>query len=591
MKKGIFAFIFVVLSCATDPVDVKIKEKMSLAETALKNGDYSTARIYYEEVLKLDKNYSPAKFGLIMSDTFAKIAEIQESLDLISSILSLLGDQQTAGGITFIIRNFLENALISTLRTHLDCSDGICFDEIEKDESFEFSVESLPLKLSVSGVSVVDLDFGGRFNLGEVYFLEALFSGIVGFCEIIYTIDLNINILPLAKFLFKEGIMSSISSDPFNGILRLLASLLNTNSNFLGYNGASEYLSSSKERIINAFESELISINHVLGKGYEDDTILTVHKDKPDTIIFRFNNKLHPAETPRKCEGVSGGRNVCIEIKISKELLNAIERLKRSFTTPGEFASWAGEIAPVIAVLFQTLIDSGILLDILNYVLAFIEIGEEQESLINTVKTFLTPGNFSYEILWGALTAVIQDVVQISPATLFESAKNGRFSIRGVLPVWTKYKTSYPSDITSADTFWLEWECGTKTVPPQLYPDLPDKSVLDDRGIGLPILCKEEVSLTDSGHFEDENIPLGDNVKIGNPLSQDGVKSILPYIYLKDPTFGGGLKVNLLNLPSPYNSITCGGVSGWNVPKTNCEINAIFHGIFSGLISLLSGGK
>jgi len=588
MKKKVFILFLIVAGCATDPIDVKIKEKMSLAESALKNADYTTARLYYEEVLKLDKNYSPAKFGFIISDTFAKISDIQESLDLISSILSLLGGQQAQGGITSIIKNFLESALIATLRNHLDCSDGICFDEIEKDESFEFSVESLPLKLSVGGVPVVDLDFGGRFNLGEVYFFEALYSGIVGFCEILYTIDLNINIVSLAEFLFNSGILSAISNDPINGILRLLASVLNANPNFLGYNGAENYLLSSRERIINAFDSELNSINHILNKGYEDDTILTVHKDKPNTIIFRFNNKLHPVETPRKCEGVSGGKNVCIQIAISEELMSSIEHLKKSFTTPGEYASWAGEIAPIMAVLFQTLIDSEILLDILDYVLAFIEIGEEQQSIIDTLKTFLTPGTVSYEILWGVLTAVIPDVVQISPATLFESAKNGKFSIRKILPVWTKYNTSYPSDTTSADTFWLEWECGTKTVPPNFYPDLPNKNLLDDLGIGMPIVCKKDIPLTDSQHFDDSNIPTGDGVKI-DLLPEDGVPDLLPYIYLVDPTFGGGLKVNLSNLSSPYNSITCGNTS-WHVPESNCEINAIFHGIFSSIISLLSGG-
>ncbi len=586
MKKKVF-LLFLLVGCATEPIDVKIKEKMSSAESALKNADYNMARLYYEEVLKLDKNYSPAKFGLIISDTFAKISEIQESLDLISSILSLLGGQQTQGGISSLIRNFLENALISTLRNHLDCTDGICFDEIEKDSSFEFSVESLPLKLSFGGVPVVDLDFGGRFNIGEVYFLEALYSGVVGFSEILYTIDLNINIFDLASFLFNSGILSVMSEDPLNGFLRLLASVLNANSNFLGYNGMEGYLLSSRERIINAFDSELNSINHLLSKSYEDDTILTVHKDQPDTIIFRFNNKLQPAQTPKKCEGVSAGRNVCVLIKISKELLESIDHLKKSFTTPGEYASWAGEIAPIIAVLFQTLIDSGILLNIIDYVLTFVQIGEEQSSIIDTIKTFLTPGTVSYELIWGVLTAIIPDVVQISPATLFESAKNGKFSIRGILPVWTKYNISYPADVTSADTFWLEWECGTKTVPPQFYPDLPDKSLLEDLGIGIPLVCKKDVPLHDSKHFEN-SYPLGDNVNI-NPLFPDGVSISLPYIYLKDPTLGGALKVNLSNLSAPYNSINCVETS-WHVPQSNCEINAIFHGIFSSIISLISGG-
>lgn len=579
--------VFLLAGCATDPVTVKIEEKMSSAEYALANADYTTARIYYQEVLKLDSSYTPAMFGFIISDTFAKISEIQESLDLLSSIMKLLGPSQT-GGISSIIKNFLEDALISTLRAHLDCSDGICFDLIEKDESFQFTASSIPLKLSVGGVPVINLDFGGRFNLGEVYFLEAVFSGIVGFCEIMYTVDLNVSILQLADFLFKPGVLSAISEDPLNGLMRLIASVLNTNPNFLGYNGMKEYLASSQERIVNAFESEQNSITHVLQKGYEEDTILTVHRDKSNTIIFRFHNKLSPQETPEKCEGVSGGRNICVEINITPELTTAIENLKKAFTTPGQFASWAGEIAPVVAVLFQTLIDSGILLNILEYLLVFVEVGAEQKEVIDFLKGFLTPGTISYELIWGLLTAVLPDVIQLSPATLFESARNNKFSIRHILPIWTKYNNSYPSTITDADTIWLEWECGTKTVPPHMYPSLPDKTKLDDLGIGIPVICKKDIPLTDSGHFTD-NIPAGDGISLV-ALSSDGIPSVLPYIYIKDPTFGNGLKVNLSNLPSPYNSITCGGESQWHIPRSNCEINAVLHGLFSSIINLLSGG-
>jgi tetratricopeptide (TPR) repeat protein len=594
MKKAFLCSlaVFLFLSCPTSPVEQKIKEKMDSAEIFLKEGKYDYAKMTYYEALKLDPSYTPAKFGVIISDTFDAIEKIQQSVQILLPILQIIQQAQqpqAQTGLNYIIKNFLESAIIERLRNHLLCDEQgdtyhVCFDEIEKDPNFLFKAESIPLVVDVGFGPILSLDFGGVYNLGEAYFFEFIFSTVVAVAEIIYTWDFTIDLLGTFTFIFNSGIMDMLKTDPLPAVLRLLGTILNANPKFLGYNGYETDLLNSQAHFRNAFESLLSSIKEVKSRPFETDTIFSVGK-QANTIILRFYNNLRKDVKTSCTEEEKAGRNICVKMKVSDELINISEDITRSFQDSTFFISWANHIAPILALIFQTFIDSGVVLDMIDFLTALLQLDPETMKMIDMVRSVLSPGSLSADLIYGILTSIIPDVIQISPAKLFEQAKNGGFSLRGMLPLWTSYHDptqGYPKTLTEADTLWLEWECGTSTVPPYDFSK-PATNVLD--GKLLYLVCSAEPS--DKPHFFDTNIKVPINI---NPLPQDGIASILPYFYLVDPTFAGGVMINFSSLQGSLP--TCGSynLKEWHVPHDNCEVNGMIHKLLGPIIELIKGG-
>lgn len=594
MKKVVLvvSILFLFLSCPTSPVEQKIKEKMDSAEISLKEGKYDYAKMIYYEVLKLDSSYTPAKFGVIIADIFDAVVKIQESVEVLVPLLQMIQqaqEPQAAYGLNYIIRNFLESILIERMRNHLLCDEQgdtyhICFDEIEKDKNFLFKADSIPIVVDIGFGPILSLDFGGTFNLGEVYFLEFIFSTVVGVAEILYTIDFNIDILPTFSFIFNSGIMDMLETNTLPAILKILGTILNANSNFLGFNGNTTDLLNSQAHLQNAFESLLQSIDDVKKRPFETDTIFTVGKEG-NTIIFRFYNKLRKdVKTSCTTEEEKAGRNICIKMKVPTEIVGAIENISKSFHDPTFFMSWVNDIAPLIAIIFQTLIDSAIVLDFIDFITALLEIDEKTQKMIDTLKSFFSPGTFGADLIYGFLTGIIGDIIQISPAKLYEQAKNNNFSLRRILPVWTSYhdyRKGYPKTVAEADTIWLEWECGTSTVPPYDF-NKPATDVLDSSLSYL--VCS--VPPVDSEHF---TAPVSVPITIKS-LPEDGIESSLPYFYLLDPTFASAVKINFSPLSEPLP--TCGhtDMKTWHVPHDNCEVNGLIHKLLKDIIDLLKSG-
>jgi tetratricopeptide (TPR) repeat protein len=596
MKKAFLCSlaVFLFLSCPTSPVEQKIKEKMDSAEISLKEGKYDYAKMTYYEALKLDPSYTPAKFGVIISDIFDAIAKIQESIQILLPLIQMIQQAQqpqALSGVNYIVKNFLESAIVERMRNHLLCDEQgdtyhVCFDEIEKDPNFLFKAESIPLVVDVGFGPILSLDFGGVYNLGEAYFLEFIFSAVVGVAEILYTVDFNIDILGTFSFIFNSGIMDMFETNTLSAVLKLLGTILNANSNFLGFNGNTTDLLNSQTHLQNAFDSLLSSINDVKTRPFEGDTIFTVGKET-NTILFRFYNKLRKDVKTSCTEEEKAGRNICVKMKVSDEITGAVENVSKSFHDPDFFISWVNDMAPLIAIVFQTLIDSAIVLDLIDFVTALLQLDPETLKMIETFKSFLSPGSLSADLIYGFLTGILGDVIQISPAKLFEQAKNNSFSLRGMLPVWTSYHDytqGYPKTTAEADTLWLEWECGTSTVPPYDFSK-PATNVLD--GNLLYLVCSAEPS--DAPHFFDTNVKVPSTIKI-TPLPQDGIKSTLPYFYIIDPTFASAVKINFSPLPEPLP--TCGSynLKEWHVPHDNCEVNGMIHKLLGPIIELIKGG-
>ncbi len=586
--------LFLFLSCPTSPVEQKIKEKMDSAEIYLKEGKYDDAKTTYEEVLRLNASYTPAKFGVIISDIFDAIVEIQENIQILLPILQMIQQAQqpqALTGINYIIRNFLESILIERMRNHLLCDElgdnyRICFDEIEKDTTFVFKAESLPLVVDIGFGPILSLDFGGVYNLGEAYFLEFIFSAVVGVAEILYTIDFNIDVFATFSFIFNSGIMDMLNTNPLPAVLKILGTTLNANPNLLGFNGNTGDLLSSQTHLKNAFQSLLESINDVKSRPFETDTIFSIGKD-PNTILFRFYNRLRKDVKSACTEEEKAEKNICVKMKVSENIEIAVKNVLKSLEMSDSFISWANDIAPLIAIVFQVLIDSAIVLDLIDFITALLQPDPETQELIDTIKSFISPGTVSADLIYGVLTSILGDVIQISPAKLYEEAKNNNFSLRRILPLWTAYHDytqEYPKTVEEADTLWLEWECGTSTVPPYDY-NKPATNVLDPNLLFL--ICSTDA--VDTPHFFDTTVKVPKEVTVKS-LLQDGIPSSIPYFYLIDPTFAGAVKINFYPLTEPLPQCGYTDAKTWHIPHDNCEVNGLIHKILAPIIDVIKGG-
>lgn len=600
MKKGLAVFTGLILvSCATSPVEQKLRELMDQAEIAVKEGQWDQAKMKYEEALKLNSSYTPAKFGYIISDSFGALAEIQESIQIILPILQMIAQAQqpqAAYGINYIIKNFLESALIGRLRNHLLCNEQgdkyrICFDEIEKDPGFSYTVSSIPLVVDIGFGPVISLDFGGTYELPEVYFFEFLFATLTGLAEIIYTVDIQIDIVGAFGFIFNSGIMDMLSTQPLPAVLKILGTLLNANKNLIGFNGNMDDLLGAQTHLQVAFESLALSIEEGKKRPIRDDTISSVGEEQ-DVIVWRFTNNIQKNVETRCSVREKAGRNICVHLTITQSFVEKVERIARSFDDPQFFISWVDDIAPFLATTLQIFLDSGLVLDVVNFATSLISLDEETKRTIDSLKGFLAPGSLSADLIYGVLTAIIGDIIQIAPAKIVEEVKNGNFSLRKLLPIWTSYfdySKGYPKTVTEADTLWLEWECGssgTSTVPPY-YDNRPDVSLLDSQLFYL--VCSKDHPPSDSQHFTDSNVKTPIPV---TSLPKDGISSQLPYFYLPDPTFAGAVMINFKDFQSiPTCNSSETEMKTWHVPKDNCEINGLIHTLVGQVIELLRQGQ
>ena len=182
--------------------------------------------------------------------------------------------------------------------------------------------------------------------------------------------------------------------------------------------------------------------------------------------------------------------------------------------TGGVRASWTQDMAPLVGILVQAALQSGLLDPVLAFAMPMLQtyIGADTVAMINQLM-----GKVKYlakiGVISGTITTVIPDVIQFDFGKFMHDPPSKYFRL--ILP-------AVVTDQNGKKKLLVEYEC-TDLAGNSLWCPYPD-------------------TITSTAHF------------IGTPyqIPDDGVKNALPYLSSEDPSVDGLLYLNLYSLDSSF---------------------------------------
>ena len=668
MKKGLLLLIIVSLfmvSCGNDDA-AKIEEakkaelvKLNAAISYLEDGNYETAYISFGLLSKELVYYkAEALYGHIWSSMLFELNKLVDDVATLLTtvsgaarptsqspeeqkkmIIQMLGEYKTQGG-GGTIGTILSGMLTKFFGKFNKWDEEI--KEIEKIKHLNFNIDSLPV--TIMNLTTI-MDFGGEHDMGEVYFLDALFNTTMAWINFINSIDFNINILDqvllqyATNYIIPKFSEENVKVMPI--IIHTLTLLLNDNPTLfnLDKNGGIEKTKLARDEFFTSFKSFADTIREIKSeKDDQSNDLIEYQYDKENNKEYAvFNIK----DINLSTSAVPGGDQLG-NVTISKEgelklnigedatgtsMADRLDKIANNFTTNGERISWAQDIAPILSSLIVMILNSGMLNSVIE---AAVSGAGDDNSMGDSLNSIMGSDLINEDLITGVLTGFIPDIIQLDFGSFYNNPPN----YRELLPAWTSGLTAPAIGMDGkkvwwpADEFVLEFECGDSTKPiisptGAIGPLLIDSFVCNNK-YSLAVSQGADVTniMNDTAHFQKSswiwkeykyysdddtatiadspinNIPPIITSQTTNPdetyqgYTTDGVESIIPYMYFKDPTFGSLIYLKMAPLNFKDNQWDqleeCNAIKeNFGLPDNKC-LNASLGKLLSDLINSLN---
>ena len=518
VTKTIFLFLAIIplcggiLTCATEedtPIQLLVQTKIAEGKTHIGNAAFEDAIAAFQVVLdEYDSDNTEAMFGIAFSEVLKLLVQFGDSwkeiADMVTPLLGMapaspVTPQQT--GLNMIIDSMVEENLVASMNYVLPF-----FEQVAQDPNFSMQLEKAPVLVTVEPYIAWELDIGGEYDLGEVYFMQAGFKFLKGMAMLAASINFQLSSSALSVFgsqflplLTGETAGLEMSRDL---IFDSLTTILDTSPNFFT-------IEPTQGR------ARMAEVADLMGGAIDDlftflETIAAEADDQEDDVMAykpEGNRKYFVVHLYDELEE----RHIEMKIQFTENVKTSLERISSSYQASGGVrANWARDLAPFLGFFIQGMWETTIPAAVIELVIPYFTgiIGEETAQMItDMMATFESLA--SEELLAGMLTLIIPDVIEFDLGKFFRDPPSE--FLRLMMPPLT-------TDGEGNRTVMIEYECD----------DLTDED----------LWCQYPDTITTTEHF------------VGTPylIEDDGLKSALPYIAFEDPSLGGFLYLNLYTL-------------------------------------------
>lgn len=608
--KKIFLMVFLILfssSCTSTPLSVWCNNKVDEGFRLLADNKPGEAKIAFRDAINKPCNMPDAYAGRGMATIINMFYELNEFLEKLIDLIFQTGIIPSSSpglspkqeGLMRLLAPILHQYIFS----HLEDA-AVDFDEVEKIKFFRRTISSIPLEVKdpVLGTIGFKVDLGGRWDLGDIYFLDSAITFVDGIYKIIISVDFTINLLDLLDLL-KYPSIKHFSEEPLFTIGNILAVLLNRNQRLLRVsNDGAGFVQEGENLILEAIGDAREAFNLIKDETPSEEEFITPDEFEENHLAMRF----------KRFDAFGNPIPVTVSFLANSRLEKALDAVQNDLNnkTQGEDefrTSWGDHIAVILGITLSGILKSGILTDYINVLCDMLGLSDSGGT--NYCDLITNPAILTEDILIAILTTFIPPVMEFDLDDLFSylSAPNSK-GIRGFLPAWTTYENYSSFPPSSTDTIIAEWDCGFNLHKYEASADQGFTSTapnIDKMNPSLFYLTCKADSLKDSQGNPIPDIPhfsevSSGNVKITGEFSSsstafippDNKVSGFPYFIFLDPTMGGSLYVDLsyfTTVTNPVNPCTGGPPPSpvWQKPS-NCELNWILANIFGSLAELIS---
>ncbi|MCL4558407.1 MAG: hypothetical protein M1491_07230 [Deltaproteobacteria bacterium] len=596
MRTGkLFIFILaltlagLVHGCSSTPSNATqqhIDYLLAQGKTELSNQQYLDAETNFETILNTyDPNNNQARFGAAIA---ILLNQIDSLVGQLTSLLQQFGfklfDQGTPvlrpqfvdtgmSAINLLIAGFLNNAIMNSVYQ----AKGY-FDAIIKsgDKNFTFQIDSLPLSIGSGTLSYALGDYGGVYDMEEVYYFDALMNGIDGALDLAMAINLDMSLSSIVSYVMAPGRLSNLDIDT---VLEALGFIMVSSPNVLTIEPAdgTQNIAGAQLALSTALQDIIDGVNFIKSPPHGEST---------NVITYGTDSKGNPTLVLHmKSLGASGYTTSTVNIPITSSsggfITDIAARVMNNINGGQPYTTFNDDIAPVLSMAVVALFQSNLVQSILNAALA--GLGTTSQSTLKQLMGFI-----NVDTLTGLLTSVVPGNIELDLGQYFKSPA----SLRSIMPAWvapglsgttvTGYTFTAPNPVNPlaniVSTIILEYECPPSDLAKTLF------------------YCGG-TTFSATAHFLGPNgngIPDPDNqsILIG-PIPNPGIpKAYLPYIPFMDPTLGKVLYTTATcsgGSISPSTAATC-NVSGQEHNPSLLELNYLVQELGQTIFSLIGSG-
>lgn len=446
--------------------------------------------------------------------------------------------------------------------------------EVEsKQEDLAIEIKTLPIKIELV-VLRYSIDFGGKHDLGTIYFFESGLNLTDSIFRMIFSI--NIDLLQGAIDSVPEYLRNvSLTEDILLHGGRILSFLLDKNPGAFTIASTTE-VERARAQLTESIVKSQKFLQYVKEKNTDSQNAVLFFSSEDNSYKIRYlfgNERREPA---------------ILKDDDAKVFLSSVESVRKNIEGEKNYIS-TRELVYVASTILVATIKSGLLDPIVDAAISLL--GREQSKTIRNLldSQLFTPGTVA-----GIVSSVLGDVFYFDLGTMYKnlSGRDNNYTptttYREWLPAWTTYLPEFKNN------FVIEWDCGAK-----LY----DESITNyktGRASLYGLACTRPAG-QDIEHFaealttsiEKEEVPNWGNIKTIPP---DGIKGEFMYILFQDPSFGGLLLIKGSGIKADRNSLSACGVDLSPTPRSyrnsrragNCALNAAIQSIIGDLIASLS---
>ncbi len=573
------AAVLFVNSCSPsqNATQQKIDSLISQGKVQLTNHQYTDAATSFETVLtSYDQNNNQARFG---AATAILLNQVDVLVNTLSSLLTTFGfsvfnssspvlmpeyNYQGTTAINQLIGGILYQALMIYVYQAKGYLDAIIK---SGDMNFTFQINSFPI--SIANLYPIG-DFGGTYDMEEVYYLDAVLNGLDGALDLLMSVNMDIQLGPILSYVTTPGRLSNINIDT---IMELLGFVMVSSPDALTIEPVDgmQNIQAAQLAFSTALQQLIDGVNFIMKPP---------HDESNNVITYGVANNAQYLYLHIKSITANGYSTGSVQIPISSSAGGPITEIAQRVENDinggpnAQPVTFDTDIAPVLSMAVVTLLQSGLVQGILNEALASLSASSKSE--IQQLLKFL-----SVDTLTGILTSLIPGNIELDLNQYFTHP----VSLRAIFPAWVipgQTGTTITGDTFTASTdpnapivttIILEYECSSSQL--SLF------------------YCPKTATITDAPHFLG---PTGNGIPnpvitgttIG-PIPPDGIGGSMPYIPFIDPTLGKILYTTATCTPNAGGidiSATCSASGTEHMPSL-LELNYLIQRIGQAITSFL----
>lgn len=572
-----------------DEEQIIYRPLLDQAKQYMSEAKYTEARILFEQVIGAKASAAEtaeAKFGFSYSRTLEIINDLLTVLNDLLTDLLLARQTGEAIDLTRLAKTSVAGSAVAPGKTGIGAILESMFDpyvddftkidqymeDIKTDPDFEWTIDSLPLTLSLGPFSFNVANLGGRYDIGEVYIGQTLDRLLLGTFAFLLSIDLDIDIgQVLGDILGQYVIDSNMFADmTMQDIIGLIVYVLDSNPGLFGLDPISGVTRMQNAGVYygDAFNNILSALEFWRNENLEEqDTSKDIVKiqtlEGQETIVVSISIDENPFADEEVSSNILGAE---IYIPLTAPVEQAFIKIRDNFRLTGDRVSWANDLVPILASAVVMVLKTGLV-----------------EMLLEALGTSLPEGISSLlgnsdlitvEFVGGIITGIIPDIIQLDFGRFFSEP----VALREMFPAWTS-----SSAALLGNTFIFEWECytgGLEETADFICPSDSEWIIDNEHFPEFRILSDSEGGIRLSDQRNDE-FAASDLVGI-QKTGFDNCLNMLPYIAFPNPHFAQLLYTNTsMYAGNDYHPEATFALA------TNESLNAILCNIVGSVLGLL----